>query len=146
MAHPPHVTPTAFCAGGAITKWEKCMIKQILPRLFMISIPIIALLFSSLACVQDCIGASFSVRGRIIDKSGNPVGNASINAWNNGSFERPAFNVTATSDSNGYFGCTTFEIKTTAVGYKSFTTTYYPPAKEGWSPELPTEITITLEQ
>ena len=123
-----------------------------LPRFLMISIPIIALFFSSLACVQDCIGASFSIRGEVVDESGNPVVNAKINAWNNGSYERPAFNVTTSSDSNGYFetekvfsyGCTTFEVKITADGYSAFTTTYYPPAKEGWSPELPAKIIITL--
>ena len=119
----------------------------------MISIPVFALLFASLACVQDCIGASFTVRGQVVDKSGNPVANAQINAWNNGPYERPAFNIMTTSDSSGYFetekvfsyGCTTFELKIMANGYKPYTTTYYPPAKEGWSPELPTEITITLD-
>jgi hypothetical protein len=152
LAHPPHVTLAAFRTDGIISR-EKVR-NHNKYRLFMAFIPLLALTFAAMACVQDCMGVTFSVKGRVLDKSGNPISNAQIMAWNNGSFERPAFNIGATSDTNGYFdtesafsyGCTQFQVKVTADGYKAFTTAYYPPAKEGWNNELPPEITITLDQ
>lgn len=121
-------------------------------RLIRILIPVIVLIVAQLACVQDCIGVTFSVVGRVVDQAGNPIPGAAINAYNNGSFAKPPFNVTAQSDENGHFetervmsfACTTFEVLVSANGFKSYTTTYYPPGEQ-WPNELPAEITITLE-
>jgi carboxypeptidase family protein len=121
-------------------------------RLLKMLIPVIALIGAQLACVQDCSLSTFKVVGYVNDQAGNPIEGATITAYNNGSFEKPPFNVTTTSDANGYFeteaassfACTPFVVIVSADGYKSFQEQYYAPGEE-WPHELPPEVTITLE-
>lgn len=112
------------------------------------------LILAALACfpAQDCMAVTFSVAGYVVDADNNPIPNASIRAWNNGSFELPAFELTTTSNADGYFntdstfsyGCTSFQIEVAVEGYVTQTLVYYPPAM-GFDDELPSEITVQLE-
>ncbi len=113
--------------------------------------PIFVLILASLACVQDCIGITFNVEGSIIDINNNPIPNAKIRTWNDGSFEKPAFELQTITDDNGNFktasafsyACTPFKVEVSAEGYQTKTFTYYPPG-EGFSDELPSSITVQL--
>jgi hypothetical protein len=121
-------------------------------RFIRMLIPVIALIGAQLACVQDCSLSTFKVIGYIKNQAGNPIEGATITAYNNGSFEKAPFKITATSDANGYFetesvssfACTLFEVIVSAEGYKTFPEQYYPPGEE-WPHELPPEVTIALE-
>jgi hypothetical protein len=121
-------------------------------RLIGIFLPIFALTIAQLACVQDCIGVSFKVVGRVVNSVGSPIAGASVAAYNKGSYGMRPFVATVLSDANGYFetdsvssfACTPFEVHVSAVGYTSYRTMYYPPGEE-WPHELPDEITVTLK-
>jgi hypothetical protein len=121
-----------------------------IPKLLLFLLPFV---LSTFACAQDCMGTSFVVKGYILDAGGRPISNATVKAWNDGSFEKPAFSLIAVTDANGYFqtdsvfsyGCTPFEVEVAAEGYKAISVEYYPPAGEGWPDELPDEIQITLQ-
>lgn len=124
-----------------------------MPNWFYVFVAIGMLGLASLACVQDCMGVTFSVQGYVVDETGNPIANAAIRVWNNGAYERPAFDLITTTDADGYFqtdsvfsyGCVSFQVEVFAVGYEIKTLTFYPPANEGWSNELPDEITVQLQ-
>lgn len=98
------------------------------------------------------MGVTFRVEGYVIDEQEVPISNAQIRAWNAGSFERPPFDLVATSDETGYFqtestfsyGCTSFEIEVVADSFVTQTLTYYPPTTE-FVNELPEEITVVLK-
>jgi hypothetical protein len=121
-------------------------------RLIRIFIPVVALIMAQIACVQDCMAVTFHVAGRIVDQAGNPVPGATINAYNEGSYELAPFNVTALSDMSGHFeteaatsyACTYFQLVVTAAGFKSYSVTYVPPGEQ-WPDELPAEMIVTLE-
>jgi hypothetical protein len=123
------------------------------PRIKML-IPVIALIGAQLACVppQDCSLSTFRVIGYVKDKAGSPISNATIHAYNGGSYEQPPFDMTVTSGGSGYFeteatssfACTPFEVVVSAEGYKTHQETFYPPGEE-WPHKLPPEVTFTLE-
>lgn len=112
------------------------------------------LIIASIACVQDCMGGTVWVTGYVVDAAtGTPIHNATIRVWNNGSFEVQAFNLNATSNSEGYFetdsafsyACTAFQVQVSAEGYASTTLTFYPPTAEGWKGELPSPLRVELQ-
>jgi hypothetical protein len=115
-------------------------------------IPLVMLIFAAMACAQDCLGGSFSVKGYVVDEQNNPIPNARIRAWNNGSFERPAFELDTMSNADGYFdtdsvfsyGCTTFQVEVFAPGFETTTLGFYPPT-QGMPDELPSEIIVQLQ-
>ena len=126
-----------------------------LPNSLKAIIPIIMLILAILACIppQDCMGITFGVEGYIVDEVENPIPNAKIRAWNNGSYEKPAFDHHTTSNEDGSFktesafsyGCVSFQVEVSAEGYETQTLTFYPPS-EGFDDELPAELTIQLEK
>jgi hypothetical protein len=115
-------------------------------------IPVVMPILAVLACAQDCMGVTFSVQGYVADEKNNPIFGAAIKVWNNGSFERSAFEFHV-SNNDGYFetdstfsyGCTPFQVEVSVEGFESKTLAFYPPAGEGWPTELPDEITIQLQ-
>lgn len=117
-------------------------------------IPIAILALAAIACVQDCIGVNFSIRGHVTETTGEPIPEAIINVRNDGSYEQPPFDLTVTSNRDGYFetdsvfsyACTTFEVGVSADGFEPIVETYYPPSEEGLSPILPNELSFILEQ
>ena len=127
-----------------------------LPNLLKAFIPILMLILAILACVppQDCMGITFGVEGYIVDEADIPIPNAQIRVWNEGSYEKPAFDHTTVSNEDGSFstesafsyGCTKFQIEVSADGYESQTRTFYPPANEGLLDELPAILTVQLKQ
>ncbi|MBE2269365.1 MAG: carboxypeptidase regulatory-like domain-containing protein [Anaerolinea sp.] len=110
------------------------------------------IVLSALACAQDCMGSSVWVRGYVVNIQDEPVVNASIEVWNDGSFELPAISLSAQTDSAGWFvtdsafsyGCTPFQVRVSAEGYETKTLTFYPPSAEGFPDELLDELTIQL--
>jgi hypothetical protein len=107
-------------------------------------VPLLALLMAAMACAQDCMGITFSVSGYVVDATtGKPIADATIHVWNRGSFERPDFDLYATSSNQGYFqtesvfsyGCTVFQVEVSANAYATQVMTYTPPAGEGWNDE-----------
>jgi hypothetical protein len=127
-------------------------VKQ-LPNSLKAIIPIAMLILGILACVpQDCMGITFWVEGYIMDEADNPISNAEVRAWNEGSYEKPAFDHHTTSNGHGYFktdgafsyGCISFQVEVSAEGYETQTLKFYPPS-EGFDDELPAELTIQLQ-
>jgi hypothetical protein len=116
-------------------------------------LPALALLAALIACAQDCIGVTFSVKGYIVDSAGHPVQGATIHVYNQGDFEKPPLELLVMSDQTGYFqtdsvfsyACTKFEVDASAPGYQLQPMTFYPPANEGWPNLLPSELRITLQ-
>ena len=109
------------------------------------------LALATIACVQDCYGVTFNVVGTILNAQNTPISEADIRVWNEGSFERPAFEFTTQSDINGYFstsdvfsyGCTEFYIEVSAEGFETQRLTYNPPGDEFLNP-LPDNLIIQL--
>ena len=88
----------------------------------------------------------------MVDEQGNPIRNATIHTWNDGSFERPAFDLTTISDNNGHFvtdsvfsyGCTEFQIGVSADGFETQTLNFNPLGSE-WLNSLPADLIIQLQ-
>ena len=124
-------------------------------RSFLIPFVVVIMLFlAQLACVpQDCMGVTFNIKGYVVDSAGNPISSVRIRAFNHGSFEKPPFDVEATSDQSGYFeteyvfsyACTPFEIEISAEGYQLQTLTHEPPGEQ-WPNELPDNLSITMQK
>jgi hypothetical protein len=118
-----------------------------------ILLPFIFIVLSVMACAQDCMGVTFAVAGYIVDADGNPIENARIRVWNEGSFGEQTYNMMTVSNSEGYFqtddvfsyGCSAFQIEIVADGYQPQTLRYYPPSGEGFTDVLPAEISIELQ-
>lgn len=97
---------------------------------------------------QDCMGNTFDVKGYVTDSQNNPIANASIRVWDEGKYE-----LRALTDERGYFrtesifsfGCYAFQVEISVDGFESKILSYFPPS-EGFTSELPDEITIQLEQ
>lgn len=99
------------------------------------------------------MGTTFDVRGFVVDVQGNPIPNATVLVWNEGSFEKPAIRFTTQTDNVGWFvtdsgfsyACTPLQVRVSAQDYETQTLTFYPPAGEGWPDELPDQVTIQLD-
>jgi hypothetical protein len=118
-------------------------------------LPFVILCVVQLACVppQDCIGTDFRLRGQIVNAQHEPIEGATARIFNNGSYERPAFDTTTVSDEAGYFqmdsvfsyACTEFALEIKGAGYKAFSMDYYPPSSEGWPNMFVQDAQIVLE-
>ena len=110
------------------------------------------LALAGIACVQDCYGVTFNVVGTIVNAQDTPIANATIRAWNEGSFERPAFNLNTLSDASGHFstdnvfsyGCTEFYVEVSAEEFETQTLTFNPPG-DSWLNPLPADLLIQLQ-
>lgn len=97
------------------------------------------------------MGSTFSIKGKLTTEAGDALPGARILAFNEGSFEKPAFRVQATSDGQGFFetasvfsyACTSFQVEISASGYQTQRLTFYPPGEQ-WPGELPSELNLTL--
>ncbi len=119
----------------------------------LILLPVVMLSLAAIACAQDCMGSTFSVEGYVVNIQNTPIPGASIRVWNNGSFERPAFEYQVTSDEDGYFesesafsyACTVFQVEVSAAGFETINLSYYPPGSEFTDESvLPPQITVQL--
>jgi len=116
-------------------------------------IPLLALLASQLACVQDCIGSTFSIAGHVQNEDGQPVPNARIHAAGPTCFEAEAFDFVVVTDAQGAFeteslfrfACCPFDVTVSAAGYPTQTHTFYSRG-EDWPNEIPEDLIITLFQ
>jgi nitrate reductase NapE component len=100
---------------------------------------------------QDCMGITYEIEGFVSDADGIPIADATIRAWNDGSFEKPPFDFQVNTDEDGYFltspansfACTPFQVEVSAEGYETVTLQYYP-VGEDFPDELPDVITVQL--
>jgi hypothetical protein len=100
---------------------------------------------------QDCVFSTVTVRGNVFDMESNPIPNATIRAWNDGSHGLPAFDFTVQSDtfgsfvteSAGSYACTPFQVEVSADGYETVMLEYYPMG-EDFPGELPYVITVQM--
>ena len=116
-----------------------------------IGIPLLSLIIATLACVQDCIGTDFSIKGQVIDEAGEYVSGAIIHAYGEKCFEAKAFDLLAASDDDGRFetkeifrfACCEFDVEVSAEGHETQSFIFSPPGEQAPN-ELPEELSIVL--
>lgn len=134
---------TIFINQGILRMFKRHHIMPLIPLFFMA--------LASLACVQDCLGGSFSVQGQVVDAQGNPIENAIIRVWGENDGISEAFEFSVISDSEGNFvteytfrfGCSRFFVSVEAQGFQAQTFTYHPPS-EDFPDKLPPFIIVEL--
>ena len=118
-----------------------------------ILIVLVALIGAQLACVQDCMGSTVYVSGKVQDQDGSNISGASVLITNEENLYSDDFKEVLETNSDGRFesdshfmyACDPIKVYVSATGYEEQTLTFHP-IGEGYPDELPNEVVVILER
>jgi hypothetical protein len=107
------------------------------PRPIMVGIVLLMLWLAATACVQDCMGINYTIKGVVLDNKSQPIANAIVHAWNYDDFDQKPFGASGKTNSEGRFdlgkvysfACTPFRVEAYAEGYNVEGLRSNPPAE-----------------